>query len=183
MPEQNTIFGKQTRRVESVVDPTTIDATGDAAPREPEGAYKRRGDGKFAPGNAGPKRSHHKKTSGEAPSTSLDLSAAAGLFVAINGMLAAGTGNPELMMSDDDGQRFALAWSNVLRHYNVATTQKTFDWIMAGGITATLYIPRVHLMNQRHRAEAAARRRGGAPQPGAVVYPFAVPGSSEQPLQ
>jgi hypothetical protein len=181
MPNPNSDPAKVSGRIESIVDPASIDASGDAAPREPEGKpYTRRSDGKFAPGNQGPRRSHAKK---EAAGTSLDLSAAAGLFVAINGMLAMGTGNPELAMTDDDGARFALAWSNVLRHYNVATTQKTFDWIMAGGITATLYIPRVHAINQRRRAEAVARRARPMTQPGAVVYPFAVQNPSEPTIQ
>lgn len=187
MPDTNFGVGKPTRKIEPIVDPASISADGSAAPSEPEHAARRNTrftseSARAASAKRGHKAGAGKTTSGAAPGASLDLSALAGVYVALHGMLAGATGNPEWLMEQSDGDRMALAWSNVARHYDIKTTQKTLDWIAAGAITATIYYPRFFAIRRRHQAEAAARRRQNQ-QPGAVVYPFAVPTPEPGPLQ
>lgn len=69
----------------------------------------------------------------------------------------------ELAITEDEGKSFMNAAKSVLRHYNVQTTQKTFDWIALVGVTATIYAPRIAAIGWRKRSErqSPASKSGG----------------------
>jgi hypothetical protein len=74
------------------------------------------------------------------------------MFVAMHLMLAQMSGVEELAITPDEGDAFMKSAQNVARHYSVATTQKTLDWIAFAGCTAGMYVPR--------GIAVAAKRRG-----------------------
>lgn len=164
------------------VDPNGIEAAGTGQPAEPQPRKRGgrpRGSGTGGTGKAG----------GKAAGTSLDLTAAAGLWAAIHCTAASikRLDFPELACTEDDARNVVGAWGNVARHYNIKSTQKTFDWIMAGAMTVAFYGPRIAVRRQRQAGElqvrrAAAQRSNGAADPSlpsqmhemppAVAYPI-----------
>src|ERR1041385_2258523 len=58
--------------------------------------------------------------------TALDLSAAAGILVGFHAILA--TKAPEWAMEPEEAAAITKAAANVLRHYDIRTTQKALDW-------------------------------------------------------
>lgn len=81
------------------------------------------------------------------------------MIIGLHAALASVSGIEELAITDQEGEAFMAAAQNVARHYSVATTQKTMDWIAFVGCAAGLYVPRVFAVGLR-RAE---RRRAEAP--------------------
>lgn len=57
--------------------------------------------------------------------------------------LANRTGHPEFAISDAEGTEFLGAAQRVLRHYNVAATQRTLDWGAFIFCACAMYLPRL----------------------------------------
>jgi hypothetical protein len=89
------------------------------------------------------------------------------MFVGVHAMLAMRTHTPELQMSEDEAKAFARATQNVMRHYDVQTTQKTLDWISFAGITAGIYGTRALAISERVKEERRTGARG--PKDGKVL--------------
>lgn len=140
-----------------------FDPANAAAPSEPSGpAPKRRG----RPPGSGGKPTGAK--SGKAAVSSLDLSSITGLFVGIHAGLAMATGAPELMISEQEGKQFMTSVQNVMRHYDVQTTQKTMDYIALFGTAGSIYLPRMFAIWDRKQSENRPPkfvRRPPEPQP------------------
>lgn len=57
----------------------------------------------------------------------------------------------------EEGDAFMKAAQNVMRHYNVQSTQKTMDWISFAGVGCMIYVPRiVAIANNRKAAKPSA---------------------------
>lgn len=74
---------------------------------------------------------------------------------------------PELAITDDEGEQFMKAAQNVMRHYNVQTTQKTLDWVALMGVSATIYGTRLYAIMNREPSKVAPLSR-----PSATVTPL-----------
>lgn len=88
------------------------------------------------------------------------------------GMGAQVTGIPEIACTEDDAKGLAQAWQNVARHYAMESTQKSFDWLMAGMMTSGFIGIRYFAYKDRRAAEEQAKR--GPRNPPATVYPLNV---------
>lgn len=88
-------------------------------------------------------------------------------------MLAQTLGVEEIAITDDEGKAFLGAAKNVMRHYNVQTTQKTMDWIALVGVAATIYAPRIAAIGMRKRSERAPTRPATTEETQSNVYHFA----------
>jgi hypothetical protein len=89
-------------------------------------------------------------------SFALDLGSLNGMFVAMHMMLAQLSGVEELAITPDEGDAFMKSAQNVARHYSVATTQKTLDWIAFAGCTAGMYVPRGIAVAAKRRSKKQA---------------------------
>lgn len=82
------------------------------------------------------------------------------MFIGVHAMLAAQTNTPELMLQEDEAKAFMKAAQNVMRHYSVAATQKTLDWISFAGVAGGMYGTRFFAISMRRKMEAAERGGG-----------------------
>jgi hypothetical protein len=87
------------------------------------------------------------------------------MFVGLHAMLARATDTPEIELTPDEGAAFMGAAQNVLRHYSVAATQKTLDWIAFAGVTSGIYGPRMFAIHMRRKAGQEPRRPAAGPGP------------------
>lgn len=165
------------------VDPVEIGsaATAPEPERTPGGRKKRADAGKPRGSRAGAASGTGSKTKAQ---VALDLSSLQAMFVGAHVMLAAALQTPEFAISEDEGRSFAQAASNVMRHYNVQTTQKTVDWIALIGISAQIYVPRIIAVSMKPKEPRTPNAPhivvGGRAKPepkaeAAVVYPFYQP--------
>jgi hypothetical protein len=67
------------------------------------------------------------------------------------------TGHEEWESTEQEAKVFMERAQNVARHYSVATTQKTLDWIAFMGCVGAFYVPRVYVISHKKRAARAAR--------------------------
>jgi hypothetical protein len=54
-------------------------------------------------------------------------------------MLAMGLSNPAWELSKEEARTIAESSANVARHYNATISPKVADWIVLGGVLATIY--------------------------------------------
>jgi hypothetical protein len=108
-----------------------------------------------------------RNTQTKASFVQVDLSSITGLFVGLHLVIAQTASLPELAITDDEGEQFMKVAQNVMRHYNVQTTQKTLDWVAFAGVTATIYGTRVYAIMNREPSRPAAPSR-----PSATVTPL-----------
>lgn len=81
-------------------------------------------------------------------------------------MLAAIVQAPELAISEDESKQLAGAAGNVLRHYDIKTTQKALDWTALGICAGSIYGARAVALSLRQREERRNRAASAAPRPG-----------------
>lgn len=101
-------------------------------------------------------------------------------MVGVHVMLAQATKTPEIAITMDEGTNMLKAAQNVMRHYNVQSTQKTLDWISLVGVCSYVYVPRMI-------AIAANKKARTLEQPRPIVQPAHVatdapPGSPTEEL-
>jgi hypothetical protein len=82
-----------------------------------------------------------------------------GMFVGVHTALAMRTGNPELMVEPEEAKAFMKAAQNVMRHYDVKTTQKTLDWIAFAGCCGSIYGTRAFAIAARKAGERQSVER------------------------
>jgi hypothetical protein len=80
------------------------------------------------------------------------------MFVGLHVLLAERTQTPEIAISDEEGRAMQVAAQNVLRHYSVAASQKTLDWIALWACVGGVYGPRVVAIAVRRQSETAAKK-------------------------
>lgn len=74
-------------------------------------------------------------------------------------------------MERPEAEEYAKAWANVLRHYDIQTTQKTLDFGALIIATANVYGTRLFAMNLRKSMEDAAAPAQGNGAMAAPVDP------------
>lgn len=111
------------------------------------------GDNSGTDGSSGI-RGKRKYTRRAAKKSPLDLTKAAPLIIGIHAMLAKATGYDELNLELPECEALAEAGSNVLRHYNVKTTQKAMDWIMFAVVAGGIYGTRAAAIAKKMRVDA-----------------------------
>lgn len=85
----------------------------------------------------------------------------AGVWASMHVMLARLTETPELAMTEADAKTLFVAAQNVLRHYSIASTQKTIDWITFASVAGFMYVPRfVAIGRRRQRGHRQGQRPG-----------------------
>jgi hypothetical protein len=92
------------------------------------------------------------------------------MFVGLHVLLAERTHTPEIAISDEEGHAMQVAAQNVLRHYSVAASQKTLDWIALWACAGGVYGPRVVAVAVRRQSEAAQKKQ---PRGRVVRFPVA----------
>jgi hypothetical protein len=78
----------------------------------------------------------------------------------IHGIAASVTKCPELELDGEEADKLAIATKNVLRHYNIKTTQKAIDHLNLLFCAGVLYAPRVIVIKERKAKEREARING-----------------------
>jgi len=78
-------------------------------------------------------------------------------------MLGAILKAPELEIEKDEAKQLATAAGNVMRHYDVRTTQKALDWAALGVCAGTIYGGRLIALSIRQRRERAERAEQAPP--------------------
>lgn len=73
-------------------------------------------------------------------------------------MLAAGSGLPELELSQAESDALATSAQNVMKHYNIKTSQKTVDWANLLMTMGVVYGGRISQINERSKREKRERR-------------------------
>lgn len=66
-------------------------------------------------------------------------------------------GEPIWAMPPDEAATLATALSKVLRHYDIAASQKALDWGNLGMVLMALYAPRMYAQSEAARAARAKR--------------------------
>jgi hypothetical protein len=95
-------------------------------------------------------------------------------------VIAQASKTPELAINMDEGEHIMKAAQNVMRHYNVQSTQKTLDWISLAGACSMVYVPRVIAIAANKRVAQAVNI---TPQPVQAVHAAeAPPGSPAEEL-
>lgn len=89
----------------------------------------------------------------------LDLSSITGLFVGLHVVIAQASKTPELAITMEEGGHIMTSAQNVMRHYNVQSTQKTLDWISLAGAVSMVYVPRVIAIAANKRARTIEQPR------------------------
>lgn len=77
-----------------------------------------------------------------------------GIWVGLHHQVAQLTGNPELAISEADGQAFLGSLQNVLRHYPLTASQKALDWAAFAFTASFIYVPRAAAVQKRQREQA-----------------------------
>lgn len=144
---------------EPAVDPIQAGAAAGAEPGEPEPRAKSgrpAGNGRPAGGTG----------TASAKSTSLDLSAFAGVIAGVHGIIAMQRREPHWLLNEADARRYSIALGNALRHFPVRTTQKAIDFMALAMCVFEMETPRI-------AASAAIAAAAKAPRPApAAVYPL-----------
>ena len=141
---------------DSAVDPGTLgpDANSPRRPRPQRTTQTLRRQRTTTRGATGPRKAQDQ--------VQVDLSSITGLFVGLHLVLAQTTGTPEIAITDEEGEQFMSAAQKVMRHYNVQTTQKTFDWVALMGVSETIYGTRLYAIMQKEPVKPQAPSRGPA---------------------
>lgn len=171
MSDENLGPGSGHARVDDggFIDPGDAAAASGAGP---EPASRGRGPGRKFAGSGATEGGKAAAGTGKAQKTApLDLTSLTGLFVGLHIALARAADMPELAIDEASAKGYLLAAQNVLRHYNVAATQKTLDWGAFMAATVGLYGPRI--------AAGMARRAAGG-RPSANVHPLRPDGKAWQ---
>lgn len=71
-------------------------------------------------------------------------------------MLAMLTKCPELMISEDEAKRLALALTNVMAHYKINIAPKTVAMMQFAAAAASIYGPKTVMILKRKNAEKKA---------------------------
>lgn len=150
-------------------------APGAAPAAGPEPGRKKRGrppgSGNGSPRSAAP---------GKNQKVALDLSSITGLFVGLHVVIAEASKTPEIAINMQEGDHIMRAAQNVMRHYNVQSTQKTLDWISLVGACSMVYVPRIVTIAANKRAREAVNINP-RPQP-TQAHADAPPGSPAEEL-
>jgi hypothetical protein len=92
------------------------------------------------------------------------------MFVGIHLLLAKNLGIDELAIEPDEGKQIMTAAQNVMKHYDVQTTQKTLDWIALFFAVGTVYGTRaIVIANKCHKKKAPKEQPAGP-----TVVPFSL---------
>lgn len=83
------------------------------------------------------------------------------MFVGVHVALAIRTNTPELMIEQDEAKAFMKAAQNVMRHYDVQTSQKALDWIALVGCCGSIYGTRAFAIAARRAGERQAAAGDG----------------------
>lgn len=118
---------------------------------------------------------------GKNQKVALDLSSITGLFVGLHVVIAEASKTPEIAINMQEGDHIMRAAQNVMRHYNVQSTQKTLDWISLVGACSMVYVPRIVTIAANKRAREAVNINP-RPQPMQTVHADAPPGSPAEEL-
>lgn len=74
-----------------------------------------------------------------------------------------------MAISDEEGEQFMKSAQNVMRHYNVQTTQKTLDWVALMGVSATIYGTRLYAIMNREPSKPDAFKQSPRTATGSVT--------------
>lgn len=94
------------------------------------------------------------------------------MYIGLHALAAQVTQNPELSVTQEEGDAFMLAAQNYMRHHPVAVTQQTIDLIAFIGTAGAIYGPRLAMIVHRKRQERQAA-------PSDNVFPFGQPIAGE----
>lgn len=138
-----------------IIDPAAIDRQRDEQRNQP-------GDGKPKRGRGAPKggwaKAKEKAGVDVNSGGKLDLDSLNFTLFYAHGVLAKITACPEFELDEDEAKKMATCCMNVMRHYNIKTSQKAIDWgnlLITGGL---IYGARIYKISERHKTEAKAKR-------------------------
>lgn len=159
------------------VNPENLD--GQTAPEPAGKPRKPRSD-------AGKARGPRAAAKAKSSTSSLDLSGLGGVLVGLTAALAEFRNVPEFALDERESVELMGATQNVLRHYNIETTQKGADYIALVGVVTMLFGTRVAAYNLRKRMEREEQR--GQPIASNVVRmaaqaPQPTPAAPKPPVQ
>lgn len=83
------------------------------------------------------------------------------MFVGVHVALAIRTQTPELMIEETEARAFMKSAQNVMRHYDVRTSQKALDWIAFVGCVGSMYGTRAFAIAARRAGERHADAERG----------------------
>lgn len=132
-----------------IIDPTelepgTADNGGSDYPSgEPRKRGRPKGSGKSGNTSGGTAKAKNTKE--------MDVDGLSAIFLSSHQLLAAIAKSPELAIDEIEAKNLAAGVSNVARHYNMGTTQKTLDWFNLFQALALVYGTRIFAMRDKFK--------------------------------
>ena len=151
------IFGSE-QPLSAVGGDGSGDGGSDQYQRNSDGSIKRNADGT-------PRKRRRKRGSVSGPRSSSDKSqgqlsvdSIEGALVGIHSMLALIGKAPEMMLETDESKPYAVAVCEVAKLYDIPNvTKEAIAWTGLIIMLGKIYIPRMAMINERHKAEKAKR--------------------------
>ena len=110
-------------------------------------------------GTEGTGKQRRKRAPNKTKKAPLDLTTVQNSLVILHFGLAGAFNAPELALTSDQAQAYAMAASDVLQYYDTGATAKTIAWVNLLSAMGGIYYTKFAQINQRKAAERAAKVR------------------------